>query len=644
MDPQAAVDAHGRVRLWRYPVAAKGAVPRDSYAHAAPGGSIAWSADGTRLFSTSRGDGCLAVWSLEADTLPPDEATVAPDDDGVDRCEYACGRALDGDPAVERAAQFDQGAIFRMEEKGRDEDYAPLLPWQRTVVAPSRPPTEDLSLPSDRLELEWVHGARCHDIRGAVRYTAARDGAREIVYAAARLLVCLAPGPRAQRYFTEHPADVVGVATHPETGVVATGDARVRPAVMVWDIGSLACRACLRGHHRRAVPLLAFSPAQGGRYLATVGCDDLHRAVVYDWAVGAVAAVTPTHQEKPLALVFNRAGAGFGGGVGFALGGRGVLAVWTCTGQSAAREPVRLGSRGSVQATLCLAWQGSSLVAGQADGSLYRFSGRMLDRVVTAHQGAVNDVCAAVDGLCTGGADGLVKLWNLQLECILDVDLALLGSLDAHVRAVDWDSDRGRVAVGTRGAEVWELDATEGRSLHAGGALCCGHFGGHFGGELWALDAHPTLPQFATAGDDRMLRIWSLFDRRQVRCAQLEMMARALAYDPEGQRFAVGFGAPVPTATKQFDGKIVIMSADDFAVVHEARDSQKHITELKCAQRGPQFLRYHNQRVCRSIRDCFSGKGGVNALGATTFPFQGTRLVVTFWLPAHTTIACTSML
>merc|ERR1719421_2690916 len=79
-------------------------------------------------------------------------------------------------------------------------------------------------------------------------------------------------------------------------------------------------------------------------YLATVGCDDLHRAVVYDWAVGAVAAVTPTHQEKPLALVFNRAGAGFGGGVGFALGGRGVLAVWTCTGQSAAREPVRLGS------------------------------------------------------------------------------------------------------------------------------------------------------------------------------------------------------------------------------------------------------------------------------------------------------------
>ena len=134
MDPQAAVDAHGRVRLWRYPVAAKGAVPRDSYAHAAPGGSIAWSADGTRLFSTPRGDGCLAVWSLEADTLPPDEATVAPDDD-VDRCEYACGRALDGDPAVERAAQFDQGAIFRMEEKGRDEDYAPY-----SVAANSRRP------------------------------------------------------------------------------------------------------------------------------------------------------------------------------------------------------------------------------------------------------------------------------------------------------------------------------------------------------------------------------------------------------------------------------------------------------------------------------------------------------------------------
>ena len=154
---------------------------------------------------------------------------------------------------------------------------------------------------------------------------------------------------------------------------------------------------------------------------------------------------------------------------------------------------------------------------------------------------------------------GLSSSGIFSSECILDVDLALLGSLDAHVRAVDWDSDRGRVAVGARrGAEVWELDATEGRSLHAGARSVVATLAATLAVSFGHSMRIQRRPAPATAGDDRMLRIWSLFDRRQVRCAQLEMMARALAYDPEGQRFAVGFGAPVPTATKQFDGKIVI--------------------------------------------------------------------------------------
>ena len=56
------------------------------------------------------------------------------------------------------------------------------------------------------------------------------------------LLVCLAPGPRAQRHFTEHPADVVGVATHPETGVVATGrcaGATCRYGLGHWVLGDV---------------------------------------------------------------------------------------------------------------------------------------------------------------------------------------------------------------------------------------------------------------------------------------------------------------------------------------------------------------------------------------------------------------------
>ena len=393
---------------------------------------------------------------------------------------------------------------------------------------------------------------------------------------------------RTQRYFREHVADVVGMAVHPTVDVVATGEARALPSVLVWSSTTLECKCALHGYHRRAVPLLAFSPGGGGKYLVTMGCDELHSAVVFDWAAGAVACRTPTQAEKPLALIFSREGSGFGGGTGFACCGVNFLKFWAFSGKVLRCDDGRLGAKGRVQPFLCLGWQGSSLVMGNMDGSLYRFVGKQLDKAVQAHTGAVNCIHTTNEGLCTGGKDGLVKLWTMQLEMKLEVDLTLLGSLAPSARSVEWDNERGRILVGTVGAELWEVDTAEGKNLHPEGPVLFGHFGGHYGGELWALACHPTLPQFCSAGDDKMLRVWSLFEKRMVRCNQLEMMSRACAYSPDGKQVAVGFGAPVKQTAKQFDGKFVIMNADDFAIVHEARDSQKWITyapALRCTAR-----------------------------------------------------------
>ena len=96
------------------------------------------------------------------------------------------------------------------------------------------------------------------------------------------------------------------------------------------------------------------------------------------------------------------------------------------------------------------------------------------------------------------------------------------------------------------------------------------------------------MPQFATVGDDKFLRIWSTYDRKQVRCSRLEMPSRAVAYSPDGARLCVGFGSPsaLKSAARSFDGKFVIMDASDFGIAHEARDSQKWISEIKYAPEG----------------------------------------------------------
>ncbi|KAH8097209.1 hypothetical protein JL720_91 [Aureococcus anophagefferens] len=522
----ATTDNYGRVKLWRYPVVAKDAIGQDYGAHAAPGGAVVFTHDGKRLFSTSRGDGCVFEWRLSQDQTPPDESALSQDaPPAEDACDYATGKQLDRPPAVEASANYDLTSLFLMEERGNDDDYAPLRP--------------------DKLELEWVHGYRCHDVRGHVHYA---WESRDVMFPAAQLVVLMNHQDRTQRYFREHVADVVGMAVHPTVDVVATGEARALPSVLVWSSTTLECKCALHGYHRRAVPLLAFSPGGGGKYLVTMGCDELHSAVVFDWAAGAVACRTPTQAEKPLALIFSREGSGFGGGTGFACCGVNFLKFWAFSGKVLRCDDGRLGAKGRVQPFLCLGWQGSSLVMGNMDGSLYRFVGKQLDKAVQAHTGAVNCIHTTNEGLCTGGKDGLVKLWTMQLEMKLEVDLTLLGSLAPSARSVEWDNERGRILVGTVGAELWEVDTAEGKNLHPEGPVLFGHLGGHYGGELWALACHPTLPQFCSAGDDKMLRVWSLFEKRMVRCNQLEMMSRAcvrkwiteLKYAPSGELLAVG--------------------------------------------------------------------------------------------------------
>ena len=208
--------------------------------------------------------------------------------------------------------------------------------------------------------------------------------------------------------------------------------------------------------------------------------------------------------------------------------------------------------------------------------------GRQLDQAIVAHTGAVLTMSSCNEGLCTGGKDGLVKLWSTTLEVKLEVDMAMLNSLDACVRSVLWDNELKKVLVGTAGAEIYELSAEDGANFHGDAPLTQGHFGG----ELWGLTVHPREAEFATTGDDASLRIWDLGEHKMKSVQQLEMASRACAYSPDGSRIAIGYGTDAKMSTKQFAGKFVVMRAHDLSIEHEARDSQKWITEIKYSPNG----------------------------------------------------------
>jgi hypothetical protein len=64
---------------------------------------------------------------------------------------------------------------------------------------------------------------------------------------------------------------------------------------------------------------------------------------------------------------------------------------------------------------------------------------------------------------------------------------------------------------------------------------------GHFEGELWGLCPHPLKKEFITVGQDSMLAIWNIAERRQRKYAKLDCAANVLAYTSDAAMLAIGF-------------------------------------------------------------------------------------------------------
>jgi len=91
--------------------------------------------------------------------------------------------------------------------------------------------------------------------------------------------------------------------------------------------------------------------------------------------------------------------------------------------------------------------------------------------------------------------------------------------------------------VSTRGSDIFEVYVSKSvvapHSIHL---IACGHYRG----ELWGLAVHPLREEFATCGDDKTLRIWSIKSHQQLDMRVMPDAARSIAYSPTGSVLCVG--------------------------------------------------------------------------------------------------------
>ncbi|SED53036.1 WD40 repeat [Streptomyces sp. 2224.1] len=290
--------------------------------------------------------------------------------------------------------------------------------------------------------------------------------------------------------------------------------------VRLWDTASGQGRRILRGHGRR-IGTLAFSA--DGSCLAASSNDGVVR--LWEPATGRRLRELSGHSGRLVSAVFSPTGAG-----GALLGtssNDGDVYLWNAATGEYQRE---------IDAETDHVWaeafsgDGELLATANDDDTVrlwYRSTGTHVT-TLAQHRGRVRSIAFSADGtlLATGCDDRSVRLWDIQdsrLTAELDahrdrVYAVAFGPGDSWLVSASWDGD----------ALIW----ADGRPQH--------RLRGH-SGRLWTAAVHPTRPLVATAGDDRIVRLWDPRDGQETgRLTGHTGRILSTAFSPDGSLLASG--------------------------------------------------------------------------------------------------------